>query len=225
MRLNMIVEGRSEETFVRDVLTGHLSSMGVYPVARCVTTSRRRGRPFRGGLDDYAKARRDIVRWLSEDQNVDVRFTTMFDLYRLPGEFPGHRDARKESDPYKRVAVLERSLGEDVGDRRFIPYIQLHEFEALLFADIEKMARYYSGSEYANAIAGLKDLAAQFKGPEWIDDGETTAPSKRIGHAIPEYLSAKRTAGPLVAGNIGLDTLKNRCPHFKEWLGRLEALA
>ena len=59
----------------------------------------------------------------------------MFDLYALPADFPGYAEARREVDPYGKVRILEDALGNDIADRRFIPYIQLHEFEALILAD------------------------------------------------------------------------------------------
>jgi hypothetical protein len=57
-----------------------------------------------------------------------------------------------------------------------------------------------------------------------INDGEETAPSKRIGKEIPDYLGAKPTAGPIIAGKIGLETMRMKCPHFNEWLTKLENL-
>lgn len=61
-------------------------------------------------------------------------FTTMFDLYALPDDFPGYETAKAIGEPYVRVAALETAFAEAINDGRFIPYIQLHEFEALLFA-------------------------------------------------------------------------------------------
>jgi hypothetical protein len=52
-----------------------------------------------------------------------------------------------------------------------------------------------------------------------------TAPSKRIIAEIPEYDGQKATSGPLIAGRIGLPTLREKCAHFAEWLHRLEGLA
>lgn len=68
------------------------------------------------------------------------------------------------------------------------------------------------------------EIANGFDSPELINDGPTTAPSKRIIAEIPEYAFQKSTAGPLIAARIGLDVMRARCPNFGEWLGRLEAL-
>ncbi len=87
------------------------------------------------GLIRYAKLKNDLLRWIREDKNSDARFTSMVDLYRLPSDFPGRDSAMRFRDPFARVQSLEESFGVDIGDRRFIPHIQLHEFEALLFSD------------------------------------------------------------------------------------------
>ena len=223
VRLQFIVEGQTEETFVNQTLRPHLAGLSIWASARCVETSRKRGGTYRGGLSTYEKARRDIVAWMNDDRNPDARFTTMFDLYKLPKDFPDSEKAALTGDPYGRVKVLEGALGEDISDPRFIPYIQLHEFEALLLSDPHKLDSqfYYRGAE----IRRLVKMVSGFKSPELINDGNDTAPSKRINGEIPEYGGMKASAGPIVANKIGLSTLRLRCEHFGEWLGRLEALA
>lgn len=57
-----------------------------------------------------------------------------------------------------------------------------------------------------------------------IDDGRTTAPSKRIIQKIPIYQGAKTSAAPLIAEKIGLTKIREKCPHFDEWMTRLEGL-
>ena len=119
-------------------------------------TSRRRGIKHRGGLRKYAQAKRDITNWMREDGNPDARFTTMFDLYRLPSDFPGHENASRVADPHERIGILEDALREDVSDGRFIPYLQLHEFEALLLSDPRKLEVQFPdrGDEIGKLIEG-----------------------------------------------------------------------
>jgi hypothetical protein len=61
-----------------------------------------------------------------------------------------------------------------------------------------------------------------FSDPEEIDDGVDTAPSKRLARIVPNY--QKRLHGPLIVGRIGLDRVRDECPHFSTWLSELEAL-
>ena len=221
VRLNFIVEGQTEETFVKGTLSPHLADRSIYVNVRCVMTSRKGGLKYSGGIANYAQAKRDIARWMKEDRNPDARFTTMFDLYALPVDFPGFQDART-NQPYQRVQTLEYALGMDIADPRFVPYIQLHEFEALLLSDPSMLDSQFPG--YEDEIRNLVKMACGFDSPELIDDGSDTAPSKRIITEIPEYAGRKASAGPIVAGKIGLPTLRSKCDHFGDWLDKLEHL-
>ena len=221
IRLNFIVEGQTEEAFVNQILSPYLAGFEVWVQVRCVQTSRSRNIKHRGGIDSYGKAKNDINAWIKEDRNSDVRFTTMFDVYGLPTNFPGYKDAKQKSDSYERVKILEDALREDISDRRFIPHFQLHEFEALLLSDPQKLDSQFDNS---TGIRRLVDMVVGFDSPELINDGNNTAPSKRIIGEIPEYERMKVSAAPIVADKIGLLTLRLKCKHFGEWLCRLETL-
>ena len=233
IRVNIIVEGYTEEIFVRDILKDPLASIGVYVKARSVEVSRKtikgskytkHGKQFkirRGGLLDFNKAKEDINRWISEDN--DAYLTTMFDLYALPENFPRYEDAKRYKDPFKRVEILEEALKAEISNSHFIPYIQLHEFEGLLFSDIRAMdeilSLYHGGSKLSK-LAAIRD---SFKSPEEINDGEETAPSKRLLSIYESY--EKPTDGSRIAKRIGLEVMRRECRHFNQWLLRLEELA
>jgi Domain of unknown function (DUF4276) len=129
---------------------------------------------------------------------------------------------RNPRNPYPFVEALEEAFAKDIADRRFVPHIQLHEYETLLFADPEAFA--ISFDDCGAAIAGLDKCAVSFPSIEHIDDGKTTAPSKRIIALLPEYEHRKTDAGPDIAELIGLQTIRRRCPHFHKWISRLEKL-
>ncbi|MEW6351686.1 MAG: DUF4276 family protein [Thermodesulfobacteriota bacterium] len=224
VRLHVIGEGQTEETFVNRTLVDYLGALGISSTdARRVETGRKKGIVFRGGMTTYQKVKNDLIRWMKEDNNPDSCFTTMFDLYRLPNDFPGFEAAASMADPYARVRHLEEAFWEDLDKhQRFVPYIQLHEFEALLFSDATKFARVF-----VREVAEIQELVAiraDFSTPEHIDDGEETAPSKRIIKLISAYAGAKATAGPLIASAIGVSTLIRECRHFREWLEKLARL-
>ena len=222
VRLNFIVEGQTEESFVNRTLRPHLAKRSIWASARCVMTCRKGHLTYRGGIGSYEQAKRDILLWAKEDQNPDARFTTMFDLYGLPSGFPGFQRAARERDPYARVTILEDALASDIDDWRLIPYLQLHEFEALLLSNPMELNSQFG--ERSDGVDQLVEMASCFASPELIDDGAATAPSKRIIGEIPEYEGRKASAGPIVAGRIGLATLRSRCRHFGDWLDRLENL-
>lgn len=218
MRLNVITERQTEEQFVKKVLSKYLN---ISVNARSVLTSTDQGkhRPNRGGLAKYHQVKSDIEKWLKQESRKDCIFTSMFDLYRLPNDFPGFQDVQSVMDPYQRIQRLEDEFYNDVADKRFIPYIQLHEFEALLFVNIRDLQSVYI--EHFHQISRLERIKESFQGnPELIDDGPTTAPSKRILQEIPEY--KKVIGGTLVAQRIGIQNMRNQCQHFNRWLAKIE---
>ena len=214
MRVHMIVEGPTEETFVNDVLKRWLGERGVSADARLVATSPR----SRGGMTTYVKACRDIVHWMREDQSA--HFTTMFDYYGLPPDWPGRHDPAGETDALARVCLLEAALAADVNSPRFVPYLQLYEFEALLLAQPNALLGPHP--EATDAVAALSEVVARAGGPELVDDGPETHPSKRIEALIPKY--QKPVSGPAAAAAIGIDRMRQACPHFNDWIERLIAL-
>jgi hypothetical protein len=217
-RLNMVVEGHAEEMYVNEVLTGHLAQYDVGAVARRVEFGRTREKVHRGGLLAYPKLKKDVTNWLKQDRDAFV--TTMVDLYALPDDFPGRAEGNKIKNPYDRVALLEQAFGRDIGLPRFIPNIQLHEFEALLFVDIGKLKSYYP---YCPKEIDILQTENAGLNPELIDEGKTTAPSKRVLKHVPFY--DKSTVGVLTAVDIGLNNIRAQCGHFDAWLTRLESLA
>lgn len=64
-RLLVLVEGQTEEAFVRDVLTAHLSAFEIYPTAVLLKTKRvKSGGAFRGGVTSTEQVLGDIQRLL-----------------------------------------------------------------------------------------------------------------------------------------------------------------
>lgn len=221
IRLHFVVEGQTEETFVRDVLAAELATSNVIADVHRITTGRRRGQTFRGGLVSYTHLRRDILLWASEDRRADARFTSMIDMYRLPTDFPELNRSRQVADAVSRVEFLETAFGRELNEPRFIPYIQLYEFEALLFSNPSVFDAAFPGR--TKEIEELHRIRNMFPSPECIDDGESTSPSKRICALFPDY--EKPVFGALIAARTGLNSIANECPHFGSWLRNLRALS
>ena len=218
--LHIIVEGPTEAKFVNQTLRQHLARFAVDVHVLVVTTKELSEFTYQGGVGDYAKPERDIRLLLSQHSNSDVRFTTMFDLYQLPEDFPSYAVAASYDNPYQRVRALEDALAEDIDDSRFYPYIQLHEFEALLLSYPRKFESQFD--DCADGISKLVAMASNFRSPELVDD--CNPPSKRINQKLLNCNSWKSPVGPIVAGQIGLPTLRSKCAHFGAWLGKLESL-
>jgi hypothetical protein len=221
-RLYIFCEGPTEESFSNEVLGPHFRARGVFvhpfPISnKRGSTSRR----HKGGWVSYSSAKRFITLTMKQQHSADTWFTTMFDLYAIPDDFPGLA-AAPIAPAAVRVAALETSFGNDIRTDqlwRFTPNLQLHEYEALLLAEPDAFSSFYP--ERAAGITALKQDVGLLA-PEDVNEGRETAPSKRIIRHIPEYDGAKVVAGTLVAATIGLSTLRARCPHFDAWITELE---
>ncbi len=210
IRLAISVEGRTEEEFVRDVLKGHLLALGVDATAVLVGSARNR---WKGGNVSKAGLVADM-RLLS--YNFDA-VTSLVDFYGFRGKKVRTVDGL--------VSDLREELRGQLGPRarldRVIPYVQMHEFEGLLFSRPEAFQSVPDANEAS--VAELRSVRAQFASPEHINDSADTAPSKRILKALPRF--RKEVHGPRVAGRIGLATIRLECARFDAWLQCLEALA
>ncbi len=214
--LTVTAEGYTEEKFVNELLLPHLATFNITVLVRKILTNRKR--KIRGGYVSYAKLRNDINQWIKEMPNA--YHTTMIDLYGLDSEFPGY--ARSLSQPaYSKVEIVEKEFFDNIASRQFIPYIQLHEYEAILFSDTAIMEKWLGlyDSFQSNSFTAIREGYAT---PEEINDSSKTAPSKRIEHICPSY--DKVDDGILLAKEIGLATIRKECPHFNSWLTNLENL-
>lgn len=223
-RVNVVVEGQTEETFAKQVLSPPLSGHEVYLHPIVVSATRtRQSRDHLGGGGSFGKVLRTIRDTLQNDRSAYC--STMFDYYGLPADYPGldSEDCPPSARLDEHIEFLENRLAQEIGDtHRFIPYLQVHEFEALLFADVEGIDRAPGLQSTSESRAELQSIVDHFETPERIDDGEETAPSKRLKNLFPRY--DKVLHGAMIAHDIGLDPIRAECPHFDDWVTRLESL-
>ncbi|WP_179401104.1 DUF4276 family protein [Burkholderia guangdongensis] len=218
VELIVIGEGQTEEAFVNRVLAAALAPRGIYVTPRLVRTSSGQ----RGGALNLDRIGRFIERTLKERQ--DTYLTTLFDLYALDKTFPGVVETQG-LPPADRAARIEDALHAHIAltgcrRERFLPYIQPHEFESLLFSDTTMLCQIEP--EWAVHAPELAEVRAGVADPEWINDSPHTAPSKRLAILTPRYRKVRH--GPLAAEKIGLDTIRAQCPHFSQWFDRIAAL-
>lgn len=223
-RLYLFAEGQTEQTFADISLKPLLAQYGMFmhnPIL--IAHAKKKGQVHRGGGRKYAPMKNDIMRFIKQEKAPDVFFTTMIDLYALHPDFPGLAESESvRQNPIKRVEFLEQRFAEDIGDTRFIPYIQLHEYEAYLFSDPTCFE--YLDAGRTKEIEALQAIANQHRTPELINDGPQTSPSKRIIALFPDYGKAKSVFGSQLAEQIGLQVIRSKCSHFNKWLSRLESL-
>jgi hypothetical protein len=218
-RLLVLVEGPTEGAFVDAILQPHLLEVGVSARFTILSTKKRKdGAKFKGGATSYGKIRRELKRLLGDSDAAAV--TTMLDYYGLPRDFPGLTQINQSGskDCYERTEALEAALLEDLQDRRVIPYLSLHEFEALVFSDLAELERTV---RHEGLCERLQEAVGSAE-PEEINDGPETHPSARLSAHFPAY--SKTTDGPRTLERIGLPRLRARCIHFDTWVTRLEGL-
>jgi Domain of unknown function (DUF4276) len=212
-RIHLLVEGQTEETVAREVFAPHLVSNGLWVSTSILVTRRPAGQRWdRGGVSTWAKALGDIRRLLG-DTSIDA-LTTLIDYYGLPPDVPG-MSTRPAASPIDRVNHVEDAMARAVGDPRFVPHLVLHELEAWVYA-ADHLAALRGEPQLADVLHAESREAG---GPELVNEGPATAPSKRLARHCSDYV--KTLDGPLAIGELGLPELRRRCPHMDAWLLRL----
>ncbi|CAH9017633.1 DUF4276 family protein [Candidatus Nitrosacidococcus sp. I8] len=218
-RIHIICEGQTEESFVKEILMPFFNHQGISLFPRLL------GKPgHKGGNVKFERLYTDIRGYLLSDRKCYV--TTFFDFYGLPEKFPGKKEAVTKSGVAEKSKCLldhlRKALEEKLDKeplRRFILYVQMYEFEGLLFSDPEKLAQ---GINCSNLINNFQKIRKEFSSPEEINNSSNTAPSKQIKKLYPAY--GKPTDGLSAAIEIGIDTIRKECSLFNQWLERLEKL-
>ena len=215
MNLIVLVEGKTERNFVEEILSPRLRTVGYSSVSVWLIL------PEGSGIGAWRLAKTNIEKHLQANACV----TTMVDYYGLPNDWPGRAES-SAAPPAERASFIERAILRDMrleesAAARLIPYVMLHEFEAMLFSDCQKFAAAVGYPELASDFQKIRD---QFSTPEDIDDSPEGAPSKRIDALLaPLDVYSKPFIGLQGVERIGLDAIRAQCPHFAEWLDRLES--
>ena len=221
-RVLVLVEGPTERAMVDHVFAPELALKSIYLYPRVV------GKPGKKGGNKFSVVRRELKALIKQEPQSMV--TTFFDYYGLPKDWPG-LEAAKGKMASEVPAIVEPAITEavaqDLGSvfnrKRFLPYIQLHEVESLLFAAPDIMAQVFERPSLADTF---KQIVEECGGCELINDDPATAPSKRIQRLFPTYKkgSSVNAHAYRIARRIGTDGIRRACPHFNEWYTKLEQL-
>jgi Domain of unknown function (DUF4276) len=222
IRVLVVCEGQTEETFIRDVIAPLLAHQQIYLTARLIPTSK----GHKGGALSYPRVKRFIMNCLKEETETVI--TTFFDLYALDNEFPYFAESKKIADVYQKVAFLEQEFKQvivqenSLFSERFLPYIQPYEFEGLLFTDIEKLIQ--RETDWRGSFKPLQTVRESFNTPEHINDGYDTKPSAQLKKHLNKPSYRKILHGTLAIQSIGINQLCEQCKHFSEWYQQLNQL-
>ena len=222
--INVVVEGQTEQTFVRDVLAPHIAHKGIYLYPALI------GKPgHKGGNVRFDRAKIDIGNFLNQRNNTYI--STMFDYFRIDSKWPGKIEVQQQIQngttltAIDKADILEGATRNEIvkifsgcnAENRFIPYIGMHEFEALLFSDADILAE-KTGID----VLYIREIINEHKTPEEINDDPVKAPSKRLEALNNGY--RKVAMGKMVSDAIGIQAIRSQCLHFDNWLTRLEHL-
>lgn len=197
VRIGISVEGLTEERFVKKVLAPYLLIKGIdiTPISM-------------DGNISVERAKNELKRLGNSFQFV----TTLYDFYGF----------KKKRDGEDKAGLEQRLLDSVQGGvkTKLIPYVQMYEFESLLFSCPESMER---GLNESRTQIWCQSVLDEFNGnPEAINNSKETAPSKRL-EKHTQY--KKTTHGPNIAEEIGIPKMREMCLGFHEWLCRMESLA
>jgi len=211
-RLFIVVEGQTEQEFVNSLLAPYLRNSGIHVVTPILIRTSKSGR---GGSVNYRHLENTVNGLLKTSASTDFIVTTFVDFFRIPHTTPDYEASMAKPTKIGQVESLERALYHAINDRRFISYIQLHEFEALLFSNNNGFEYYFKDK---HAIA-TKSIVNDYENPEEINTTPQGAPSKRIQTINEDY--DKVTEGNLIALEVGINAILSRCPRFKAWVDNL----
>ena len=176
-----------------------------------------------------------VVNRLRQESNATV--TTFIDYYgrKNPNKWKNQETitSRMTSGAVmtgvEKCQLLAEGMADVVASRlkvynmsatRFVPFVCSYELEGLLFSAPEVLSQ---ATEIPAEV--LQQIVDSFGGfPEEINDNPETAPSKRLEQLSREYTNLgylKTISGPMAAGEMGIDTIRDKCPHFDNWLDKL----
>lgn len=225
-RLYVFCEGQTEEAFCYSVLLPHFQEVVGFHIDVCpLVVPGKKGahsRRNKGGWNSFETVHSFILGIMKEHHGEDAWFTTLLDYYALPSDFPVL--ANSPASARTRVEALENEFDRFVKtDKyyRFTGHLQLHEFEALLFANLDVL-----GKQFPERGDGVENLKIEVGGlaPEDINNHPDTAPSKRIIRHVPEYEGRKVSSGPIMTSEIGITRIRSVCPHFNAWIKKIEEI-
>ncbi len=211
-RLIIIVEGQTEEEFVKEVLTPYFNVMGIYsviPIKIITNINIETSKISKGGFSNYDHLKRDALKYLREPDTIVTMFV---DFFRIPVSVPGYQKCMVLPLVNQKIDSLQLAIEADINHPNFIAYIQKHEFEALLFASNRGFEELFDARVHHKTQA----IIDQFPDPEEINSRPEYAPSKRLIAIMPSY--EKIVDGNMLALELGIDEIMEKCGRFRNWI-------
>ena len=215
-----IVEGKTEEIFINSLLQPYLARKMIFISA---TQANKPGQ--KGGDVHFDRIKRDLAIHLKQRRHTYV--TTFIDYYGTSSSWPGFSNVPPGATPGQIASIVNEATRAEIlslfpdldAARRFIPFMAIHEFEALLFSDARSIASELNISETL-----VNTVLDECDGPESINNSPQTAPSKRLDSWSKNGKFPKTTTGIAIARKIGIARMREKCPLFNTWIQCFEAI-
>ncbi len=218
-RVLIVAEGQTEERFIKMILIPYFQKKGIYNINVSILPNKILADSSRnkGGDISFKKVADYVKRLLGSNNFV----TTLIDYYGIDKDFKGYKESLEipSLDIKSKKELLETELKKEVNNDKFIPYIQMYEFEGLLFSNPDSF-KYIEDDQ--NKIESIKKDIASYQTPEHINNSRITAPSKRLEKYYVGY--EKTIDGINVAEDMGIEIIIKKCPMFKQWIEKIEEI-
>jgi hypothetical protein len=216
-RIIIICEGPTEQEFCKKTLSPYFAAKEIYVQAPHIKKSN-------GGIVNWSALKEQIENHLKQDAECAVSlFIDYYGIY-AKHSFPAWEEASKITGKSDRLSFIVQKMKDDIDEKlryRFIPYMQLHEFEGLLFSHINIFQEQIPAADLVN-LSELQSIFDRFTNPEMINSTPDNAPSKRLQRIIKGY--SKVVYGNILAEAVGLSRIRAKCPRFDTWISSMEAL-
>ena len=140
--------------------------------------------------------------------------TTFIDFYRLKNK--GNKKVSELEEEIKKEFYKDNKYK----NKNLIPYIQMHETEALWFSDINAIIQVKNANKKQKE--DLSKIIEKYKNPEDINDSYETAPSKRLENIFGDY--SKVIDGKEISNKISINIFIEKCPRFSKWVNEISNL-
>jgi hypothetical protein len=216
--LYIIVEGPTELEFIDRILIPYFNSQGITTHIQGVAIT------MSGGGNGFNNIRHfeNTIRPILNYQNEPI-ITTLIDYFRLNSEtkLPGFLECSQKSTTDNKIECLEVRLNDVVQKIKpysyFIPYIQKHEMETLMFSnpqegfDLEDIKIKNAVIEICKQYPNIEDINGNY------------GPSERLGDIYKSCGKkySKVIDGIDVAELTGIEKMVEKSLRLKNWIENL----
>lgn len=217
IQVMVLVEGQTELAFITKLLSPYIVERTGNKIFLIPTQPGKQGGDVR-----FERYKKDIGIHLKQRSNTYI--TLMLDYYGIK-DWPGLKESKQKTTHSQKAEFInsetkkavQEHFSEQNRECRFIPYVSMHEIEALYFSDPASIAQVMKVEKKE-----IESIIRKCGEPEAINDSSETAPSKRLENLSGSFV--KTTTGIAIAKAINIPQMRKKCPLFDKWISKIENL-